>query len=353
MKIPLCHIVTFAAAFSSPIASWGQGSSPELPEQAVHHAALGIEAAAHFEGFASLCDLNARIRDVNAPRPESSGASGNHGSARRTGHDGSSVRPETLLPPLPPMKVFDNLYFLGNHSVSAWLYGNENGYILIDALNTAEEAEKFILGGMQELGLSPRAIKYLLVTHAHGDHYGGATYLANNLGIDILMSEEDWTLADQTPPHPRFGSAPARGRTVVDGEILETESGSLRVLLTPGHTPGTISPLLSLMDGDQSHTALLWGGVGFNFGPNPEIFRQYAASAAKARSTAEEAGVDVFLSNHVRRDGSDVLMETLANRSEGEPHAFVTGDIGYKLFDVLEHCALAQAARFDGAERPK
>lgn len=307
---------------------------PAMAQDAGDLARRGTEAAEAFPGFANLCDLDQRMRDVNAPRDR---------SAKRGERPQRQPR-ET--PGLPPMQVFDDLYFLGTGSVSAWLYGDDDGYVLIDTLNTAEEAEEYVLGGMRSLGLDPADIRAILITHAHGDHYGGATYLSQKLGVDVMMSEADWRLAERTPPHPRFGAAPERGISVRDGQVLRFGDHELRVLLTPGHTPGTVSPIFALHDGGREHMAILWGGSGFNFGPDVMIFEEYAASAARARDEARAAGVDVFLSNHVRRDGADKTMEALRTRPEGAPNPFVRGDEGYALFDVLESCALAQAARF-------
>ncbi|MGP9804935.1 MBL fold metallo-hydrolase [Paracoccus sp. NSM] len=310
---------------------------PLTASEAEDHARAGREAATAFPGFADLCDLNMRLRDVNAPRQRSGGT-----RPERTGG--------SLQTTLPPMQVFDNLWFLGNASVSAWLYGSEAGYVLIDTLNTAAEAERDILGGMRSLGLNPAAIRLILVTHAHGDHYGGARFLTQTLGVPVAMSEADWRLAERTPPHPRFGPAPDRDLVLADGQVIPTGQGTLEVMLTPGHTPGTISPLMQLWDGGTAHRALLWGGAGFNFGPNVGLFEEYAASAAMARERARRDGVDVFLSNHVRRDGADRLMEELALRAPSEPHPFVMGAAGLNLFTVLEQCALAQAARLSAPE---
>lgn len=307
------------------------------------HAQQGQQAATLFPGYASLCDLTSPVQDINAlpaRRPTSANSTTSAGSER----------PRPVRQPIPPMQVFDNLYFLGNHTVTAWLYGTADGYLLIDGLNTDQEAQTYILDGMKALGLDPKQIKHVLITHAHGDHYGGADFIARTIGVDLMMSAEDWQLAEKTPDHPRFGPAPKAGTSLRDGQRISFGQSSLSVHLTPGHTAGTLSLIFDVYDQGKPHRAVLWGGTGFNFGSNPERFQQYAAAADKMEFLSKAAGVDVFLSNHVRRDRANVLMTQLHQRKSGEAHPFVFGEAGYALFHVLKHCALAQAARVSAAK---
>lgn len=328
---PSLHAFTLIILLSSPLV---------LASSADEHARRGLAAADHWPGYASLCDLEAAIRDVNAPRPAFSRAA--EAAAQRRGSS-REVR-DSMAP--QPVQVFDNLYFLGTGSVSAWLYGDETGYILIDGLNSDDEAQRYIFEGMRKLGLTPAAIKGVLVTHGHGDHYGGADYVASQLGIDVMMSEADWRLVATQGEHPRFGPPPKQGAVVTDGQVIAAGTSRLSVYVTPGHTPGTLSPVLTVYDKGEPHVAMLWGGTGFNFGPHPAVFEDYASSAARMRDVARAAGVDVFLSNHPGRDGALAQMKALAARQDGTPHPFVSGEAGYSLFTVLEQCALAQAARF-------
>ncbi len=324
-------------------------SSAEASLSAQQHAALGLDAAKMAPGYANLCNLDARIRNVNLPRTAgvSGGRRAEQDADSKRGQSRARQRKRVTSAPIPPTQVFDNLYFLGTASVGAWLYGTEEGYILIDGLNNDQEAERYIIRGMASLGLNPKAIKHIVVTHAHGDHYGGADYMAERLGVEIMMSAPDWKLASFLGNHPRFGPPPKSGITVTDGQVLTLGEGSMTLHITPGHTPGTLSPVFKVYDNGESHMAMLWGGTGFNFGPYRQIFLKYANSAAKMRRIARNAGVDVFLSGHPKRDGSDQLITQLQQRDVQQPHPFVKGEQGYALFTVLEQCALAQAARFD------
>src|SRR5215472_16418855 len=72
-----------------------------------------------------------------------------------------------------PAKVFDNLYFVGTKIHSSWALTTSAGIILIDTLYDYA-AEEAIVGGLKRLGLDPTSVKYVIVSHAHGDHVGGA-----------------------------------------------------------------------------------------------------------------------------------------------------------------------------------
>ncbi len=313
-----------------------------LQGDAQEHAERGLQAAVDFPGYANLCDLNMTFRNVNRlatdpPAAREPGAQGRGNAGGRQRGGASSVP--------PPAQVFDNLFFVGSQSVSSWLLGTEDGYILIDAMNSDEEAQSIIEAGIVSLGLDPTQIRYLLITHAHGDHFGGYEYISDTYSPRIVMSEADWDLASRLAEHPRFGLPPARDLSVTDGDQLTAGTTTLDIRVTPGHTPGTISPVFTVYDNGTPYRAALWGGTGFNFGPNYDQMSAYAASASRMKQIAIEENVQVFISNHARRDGSLEKIGMLAERGSGDPHPFVQGDELAGVFDVLEQCALAQAAR--------
>ena len=58
-------------------------------------------------------------------------------------------------PPLEPMQVMDDLYFLGNYWTSAWAVKTSKGLVILDALDNADEAQQYIEGGLKKLKLDP------------------------------------------------------------------------------------------------------------------------------------------------------------------------------------------------------
>ncbi len=314
-----------------------EGGQPHNQQQL--HAEKGRKAAEHFPGYASLCDLEMEFRNVNRLKSDPPRASTS--SRQNRSRSSGGARDNSF----PPTQVFDNLYFVGNQSVSSWLLGTDEGYILIDAMNTNDDAKSIIEAGILALGLDPNAIEYLLISHAHGDHYGGYQYLKQKYAPRIVMSEADWNLASQLQAHPRFGAPPEKDYVVNQGDQLTAGSTILDVHVTMAHTPGTVSPVFTVYDNGTPHRAMLWGGTGFNFGPNLTQMNAYAASAQRMKGVAMEENVTVFLSNHGRRDGSLEKMKALSARGAGDPHPFVMGSELLDVFDVLEQCALAQADR--------
>ncbi|MBY6030268.1 MBL fold metallo-hydrolase [Halomonas sp. DP8Y7-1] len=327
----------------SAVADVADIEAPDTLAQAI--AERGLAAGQAFPGLASLCDLSTRLK-VAGQRPKGSGAEHEHRESHRENRRGPAE-------PMPT-RVFDNLYYVGTPGVASWAVTTSEGIILIDALNNNEEAERFIERGLVDLGLDPGDITTLIVTHAHGDHYGGQQYLVDAYGAQVVMSDADWTALEQPElaiDNPRWGEPPVRDVTVADGEAITLGDTSIDAYVTPGHTPGTLSLVIPLKDGESTHHAVLWGGTGFNFGPDEARLREYSASAARMKAIAAEHDVDVFLSNHPTRDNSLQRIEALKQREEGAPHPFVS-DQSLGALDLLMSCSLAQAERVYAGEHP-
>jgi metallo-beta-lactamase class B len=246
-----------------------------------------------------------------------------------------------------PAKIFDNLYYLGVPSVSAWAVTTSQGIIVIDSLNNAREAEAYIEGGLRKLGLDPMQVKYVVITHGHADHYGGAQYLADKLKAQLVMSETDWNFLStaQRSANPDRGPIPRRGMGMKDGDRLTLGDTSIEIVETPPHTPGAISLIIPLKDGNARHVGALWGGIGFNFQRTEQNFTTYSNSVGKFANLARQRDVDVQMANHPNFDSALVKMAALKARTAGQANPFVVGwDVQQRIFEVQQDCALAQRA---------
>jgi metallo-beta-lactamase class B len=251
-------------------------------------------------------------------------------------------------PPPEPGQAFDNLYYVGSAWVSAWVLKTSDGLILIDALNNTKEAADLIEGGMRRLGLDPAQIRYVLVTHGHGDHYGGAQMLAERYRARVVASEIDWKMMETGLEFDSklWDRPPKRDMAVRDGDTLKLGDTTVRFMITPGHTLGTISPVFDVRHEAQVHTAMIWGGTSFNFGRDMGRLDSYIAQTERMRQLSAQWGIDVPLSNHPGFDGTVAKLKARATAQKGT-NPFVSGQpVVDRAMRVLNTCARAQKARF-------
>ncbi|HEY6240042.1 MAG TPA: MBL fold metallo-hydrolase [Burkholderiales bacterium] len=72
-----------------------------------------------------------------------------------------------------------------------------DGIILIDTLYEYASDEA-IVGGLRKLRLDPAKVKYVIVSHAHGDHVGGAKLMQDRFGSRIVMGGPDWDAVEKS-----------------------------------------------------------------------------------------------------------------------------------------------------------
>lgn len=83
------------------------------------------------------------------------------------------TRPDDVnLQKIESFKAFDNLYYVGPCYVSVWLLTTPEGHILFDSAQ--EPYVDHVIAGIQKAGVNVRDIKYLILSHGHLDHVGGA-----------------------------------------------------------------------------------------------------------------------------------------------------------------------------------
>ena len=140
--------------------------------------------------------------------------------------------------------------------VNSFLIADDDGSLtLVDA--GLKRAEKKVLAALASLGKAPQDVQRIVLTHAHQDHAGGLAGAKAATGASVLAHDRDAVyLQSGKPPqldHSRlsgrvmnrmrggFGKVDV-GETFQDGELLPI-GGGLRVVHTPGHSPGHVSLL--------------------------------------------------------------------------------------------------------------
>jgi metallo-beta-lactamase class B len=249
-----------------------------------------------------------------------------------------------------PAKVFDNFYFVGGKIHSSWALTTKDGIILLDTIYPYN-SEELILGGMKKLGLDPKDIKYVLISHAHNDHIGGAEMLQNRFHPRIVMGGPDWDMVEKFPNRYKT-MAPKRDIVATDGMKITLGESTVTMWFTPGHTPGTISYTFTVLDRGKPVNVAYSGGTAFNFvnnTPDPGIanFQIYIDSQRHLAEKAKATGATVLLSNHSEFDNAYNKNRMLAGRGSG-PHPY---DIGaewvQRYFKVTEGCARAAQLKLE------
>jgi metallo-beta-lactamase class B len=318
--------------FASMLAAQNAADTPDT-----HVAAAKAAAGQDYVNlFNTLCAVpGAGARGGAAAGGAAAAPRGQGGGQRQGPPDRSTWHAE-------PVKVFDNLYYLGMTEYAVWAVTTSEGIIVIDTIYDYS-VEDQVAGGLTKLGLDPKNIKYAIVSHGHADHSGGAKFLQDKYGTRIILSAADWDLLERSN-----GTKPRRDMVATDGQKLTLGDTTLTLYLTPGHTPGTISTLIPVKDNGRPHVVAEWGGTAFNFGPNRDGFKSYIQSAQRFSDVVRQAGADVIISNHTNYDGSKIKQPLLAKRRAGDPNPYVVGNEAVRRYlKVAEECATAGLLRLN------
>lgn len=242
---------------------------------------------------------------------------------------------------LGPARVFDQLYFVGQNAVSSWALDTSEGIVLFDALNNADEARDILVPALQKMGLDPRRIRYVIITHSHGDHYGGADYLRQTYGAKLVSSNEDWAAMDAMRASGKtvgpFKLPPTRDIAVHDGEVMKVGNTALNFYVTPGHTPGTLSTIFKVTDGGTPHTVAFFGGFGSPRDPKGRY--TLMASLDRFDHLVQAADADAMIANHALQESGYEKLSLLAYRRQGDPNPYVIGkDRVSRYFQVQVAC---------------
>ena len=218
-----------------------------------------------------------------------------------------------------PFQIFDNVYYVGIDWVAAYLIETGDGLILIDSLYGSWLP--VLLNNIRELGFDPADVKYLINTHGHFDHAGGSALFQKVYGSRVVMTAEDWQVAQAKPELAAFYMPTPRVDMVAeDGDTISLGDNTITLYKTPGHTEGVLSLGYTGKDGDDTHSILTLGGVGLNFS-GIERTETYLDSYRRLQSMQDSFSVS--LPNHQSMGRVFDRRDLLAQRQAGQAHPFV------------------------------
>lgn len=158
--------------------------------------------------------------------------------------------------------------------INSFAFVDDDGQVtLVDC--GLRRAPARIVAGLAGIGRRPADVTRILLTHAHGDHAGGARAMVEQSGadgVDIHEADAEYIRAGHNAPGadttvgrllnrggPASFDPAAIGEVLTDGQVLPI-AGGLRVLHTPGHSPGHVSLL------HEDSGVLITGDAIFNMG---------------------------------------------------------------------------------------
>jgi len=146
--------------------------------------------------------------------------------------------------------LFSNCYIFGDKK-------SKKGVVI----DPGDEPD-LILDTIKRLGFD---IRYILATHGHFDHVGAVTPIKKELNVEFLAHKDDlFFIEDGKKTASRWGikitQPPKPDRYISDGDIIRFSDIEIKVIHTPGHSPGGVCFLYDniLFSGDT----LFQGSIG-------------------------------------------------------------------------------------------
>jgi metallo-beta-lactamase class B len=234
-----------------------------------------------------------------------------------------------------PLRVIDNIYYVGTVDLASYLITTPEGHILIDT-GVSKNADA-IAAGIAALGFKVPDVRVILTTQAHYDHVGAMAKLKELTGARVLASAADAALLEGGGKGdylfgPAYYFPPVKVDGVVkDGDPVRLGGIELTPHLTPGHTRGDTTWTMKAKD-EQGvvRDVVFAGSTSVNPGTKlvgnleyPSIAEDYQRSFTVLKRLA----CDVFLAAHA--SAFDGVAKMAKARAGAKPNPFIDPE-GYR-----------------------
>jgi metallo-beta-lactamase class B len=194
-----------------------------------------------------------------------------------------------------------------------------------------------IVDSIRKLGFKPEDIKLMINGHAHIDHAGAFAYFKEQFGADMAVMREDVAamesgdLGDFKYADDFVYPGVKVDRILRDGDVVELGEVSLAAYLTPGHTRGATTWVVTVVEDGKLYRVVFPDGAGFNPGYRLMKNPSYPGIAEDYRRThhiLEMLKPDIWLAQH----NEYYDLEGKRKRAESEGVAAWVDPEGYRRF---------------------
>ena len=232
-----------------------------------------------------------------------------------------------------PFRLYGNVWYVGDAWTCVHLVDTGDGLLLMDAGNVS--ATVLLIQAIWEAGFDPKDVRWMIISHGHMDHFGGAEFFQKMFGTEVYLSAPDARTLREHPEmslvHHSTNYADRNftpDHEISDGDELTFGNTVISFRLCPGHTEGVLTYFFDAHNGSEVKRCGYYGGFGFNTlqkdylieigDPEYKTREIYLQSLASVR----DEKVDIFLGNHCENNDTVARMKILLGNPDG-PNPFV------------------------------
>ena len=242
-----------------------------------------------------------------------------------------------------PFRIFGNVWYVGDDWVCVHLIDTGDGLLLIDSSNCG--ATGMLVQAIWEAGFNPADVRWIIHSHGHLDHIGGAMFFKRMFGTKLYLGEPDAIMFREKPwisaiqdTHDDCDCLFVPDYEIKEGDVLTIGNTTMTFFLVPGHTDGCIATFFDAYEGEKTVRCGYYGGFGFNTlqkdylieigDPEYKTRQTYLNSLKKVR----DQKVELFLGNHCINNDTLGRRQQQIDHPDG-PNPFLDSQLWGKYLD--------------------
>jgi len=222
----------------------------------------------------------------------------------------AAAQPADWSRPFPAHRVIGNLYAVGTYDLACFLITSDDGHILVNT-GLAESAP-LIRENVESLGFRLEDVRVLLTMQAHYDHAAALAEIKKVTGAKLWATAADAPLLEDggaSDPHFQgeytFAPVPV-DRVLRDGEVIELGKIRLKLVESPGHTPGSATYTMTVSENGRDYRVAIANMGSMNPGlrlSKDPTYPGIAEDFAETFRRQQAMEVDVWVAAHASQYG--------------------------------------------------